>query len=60
MIRGIIKDEKSKYNGRKFIAESENSIIILVEKGGFFNGSEMYAKFDRENDEFVDDKNKKK
>lgn len=55
MIRGIIKDENSKYNGRKFIAENEESVIILVEKGTFFNGSEMYAKFDRSKDEFVAD-----
>lgn len=55
MIQGIIKDENSKHNGKKFIAENEESVVILVEKGKFFNGSEMYAKFDRSKDEFVSD-----
>jgi hypothetical protein len=57
MIRGIIQDEDSKYNGRNFIAENEDSVIILVEKGTFLNGSEMYAKFDRSKDDFVQDNN---
>jgi len=55
MIKGEIRDENSKYNGKKFIAESEESVVILVEKGQLFNGSEMYAKFDRSKDEFIPD-----
>lgn len=55
MIRGKINDENSKYNGREFIAESEDSVIILVAKGQFFNGAPMFQKFDRRIDEFIND-----
>jgi|GEM_PF-6820367 len=55
MIRGIIKDENSKYNGREFIADSDNEVVILVEKGKFLNGQPMFSKFDRSKDEFVSD-----
>lgn len=50
-IFGIL--DSGKYKGRKCIMQSLDSVIILVEKGKYFNGAEIYAHFDRMKDDFI-------